>query len=424
MTLEEILKSLGEDGSLDALAPFWDDSMESLPSATPDFLDANCIREARGYAGMDPSEDAPLAEMAERIRKDGVLKRLAWHCRRVLYEETRYPARNAHSWPKLENALGGEAAYFYAVIALASAGHVRAWHRSRNLPEEITRATCSDAARFRPCRVGEQWVCPGSLYWLRHMAVGDLFQIGRHQYILGPFYGRVLLFRHRSSGNVLALSEPGLRYGADGYCDGDGGVNDPRAWTASLSLDERHACGFPVSPPGRAVQHEVRLRLDEWCLILIRDTPVLRMHIPPGAPVPAGETGESMVQAVRFFGRHLPERAFRALACVSWLFNPQLEEILGEASNLVAWQREEYLYPWPAEQPGGLAFIFGYGPFDPATAPRDTRLRRGVVGLLEQGRPWRSGAMVSLPEDLPHFGSQFYRNRWPAVCKQVGLPDA
>lgn len=412
MTLEQVLKHLNEEPSLESLSPFWEDSMACLPLGVPGFLEPSSLREAMDYASVDASEHEPVAKMAEKIAKDAALKRLAWHCRRVLYEERNYPSENVRAWPTLAEALGDEANYFYFVVALAAVDYVRAFHRERGVPEDITRATCTDSGRFRPSNVGVRVNIPGTLPWLRHKAVGDLFRVGRHQYIRGPFHGQLLAFRHRASGDVVALAEAGRCFGSSGHCDGDGGVCDPAAWTAHLQMDEKRAVGFPISPRGHAVRREVQLRLDEWALLLVRDTPVLQMHIPPADPMTLEATAESLRRAARFFWRYFPERPWRAFACGSWVFNPQLQGILGEGSNIAAWQREEYLYPVHSPNPAGLHFIFGFKPFDLATAPRDTRLRRGVVELLESGGPLRNGAMFAFPEDLPHFGSQFYLKGW------------
>jgi hypothetical protein len=124
---------------------------------------------------------------------------------------------------------------------------------------------------------------------------------------------------------------------------------------------------------------------------------------------------------MEFFPRHFPERPFVGFACDSWILNPELTEICSATSNMVLWQRELYLFPVPSNGRAGLQFIFGREDVDPATAPRDTRLRRALLDQLAAGRPLRAGGMFCLAHEAAEFGTQPYRRRWPAVRAALGL---
>ncbi len=423
MKLVQVLRAINEEPAAGVLQPYWRESMACHPADTPDFLNPAALRETMAYTNIDPEEYDPVIRVAGRIAADNALKRLAWHCRRLLFEVDDYPGADIKRWPEMVQALGKDANYFYFLMALASVDYVRELHRKRGLPEDITQATCSDIWRFRPRYAGLRVRVPETLVWLRHAVVGNLFKIGRHQYIRSAFSGPIQVFRHGASGDVVALAEGKLQLNSAGYFDGDSGIRDPRAWTTYLNANERTVHGFPVIPQGYVLRNDIRLRLDEWSLLLFRDTPVLDMHIPPAEPMPLEASVDSMQRALNLFYLYFPERTFRAFSCRSWLFNTQLPDILGCRSNIAAWQREQYLFPTPAPTPAGLPFIFSHTPFDLEKAPRDTRLRQGVAALLERGEPLRNGGMFGLPEDLPHFGNQFYRNGWERVRKRLGLPS-
>lgn len=420
LKLKQVLAAIEEESAAEGLLPFWEESMVSLPDGVPGFLDSGHLREVMEYARIEPEEYDRTVRVAHRIACDGALKRLAWHCRRTLYEEPRVTAKNIKAWPSFSTALGEDAHCFYFIIALAAVDYARSFHREKGIPEKISRDTCADVGRFRPCYVNVRVNVPDTLTWLRHHASGDLFKIGRHQYIRESFRGEILVFKNKNGG-VLALSEGERKYNTRGFCDGDGGVVDPHAWISTLEMDEHQVKGFPVSPYGYAVRQEVCLDLNEWFLVLLRGAPILAMHIPPFEAMPLEATGVSMRDAISFFRRYFPERTFRALTCQSWMFNTQIQEVLGEQANISAWQRETYLYPDPSAEPSGLSFIFGFRPFDIATAQRDTRLRRGVIERLNRGEAWRSGAMFFLSEDVRHFGSQFYIRGWKEICRQLGV---
>ena len=79
--------------------------------------------------------------------------------------------------------------------------------------------------------------------------------------------------------------------------------------------------------------------------------------------------------------------------------------------DIVRFQREFYLYPH-AGGPGFLwAFVFTEKYPDPATAPRDTFLRRAVLDWLGEGKRLFDlpGVMLHPPET---WGSQADMRRW------------
>ena len=110
----------------------------------------------------------------------------------------------------------------------------------------------------------------------------------------------------------------------------------------------------------------------------------------------------SMRQALEFFPRYFPDKPFVGFACGSWILNPELDRIYRPDSNMVLWQRELYLYPL-ANHPNsrsGLHFVFGTNDVDPATAPRDTSLRRALLDHLDAGGRLLGGGMFLLLEDF------------------------
>lgn len=140
--------------------------------------------------------------------------------------------------------------------------------------------------------------------------------------------------------------------------------------------------------------------------------PLLDTHIPAGGGMTPELVRESMQQALEFFPRYFPDRPFVGFGCASWILNPDLEEMLGGDSNMVRWQRELYLFPWPSGPRDGLAAAYDeHEPEDLATAPRDSRLRRAMLERLESGGRLRSGGMFLLTEEFPRYGSRPYRQQ-------------
>ncbi len=166
--------------------------------------------------------------------------------------------------------------------------------------------------------------------------------------------------------------------------------------------------GTPVSPRGVALPRLVRLPKAEWNLALTNGDAVLDMHVPGEGILSIPMLRDAMAEAVPFFERFYPDHHFAAYICDSWLFSPQLADLLGTASNIVRWQREGYMVPGDSDQRDFLAFTFGSNTIDLPTAPRDTRLRRAVIDHLAAGKTLCCGRYILLRPDLERFGTQPY----------------
>ncbi len=126
-----------------------------------------------------------------------------------------------------------------------------------------------------------------------------------------------------------------------------------------------------------------------------------------------GKCGDSLKGAKEFFSRHFPDRRFNAIASTSWIFNPRLQEVLPQHSNLTRFQKEVFLFPVPSTGKDGLWFIFFTEEIHPGRLPRKTSLQRAVADLLEAGGDWRGGGMFCFTEHLEHFGTGFYLKTMP-----------
>ncbi len=415
MKLEDVLARIQEPEVLEALLPHWEESEASFPGETPSFLlPAEALRH-RDYCGFGPEIDPLLLETARRIAADPALSHLAWHCYRLLYEHLDYT--DTPRWPTLQHVLGEAGGVLYLLVVMGMVPRVRAIHQAMGVPDEVTRETCNQvcsvAGVYRRMS-GRLGVTLNTVYWMRHYIAGRLFRLGRFEYMLRPFGGAVEVYRHRQTGAVVALAPDGWRFNGEGQVDGTGGVtDDERGWTASLTRTDDAVAGYPVSPQGMAVRHEVRLPKSEWECVLKQGDTVMEMHIPAGGNMTPERCGDSNHRAAQFFRRFFPDQPARAIVSISWIFNTQLEEITLSSDNLVLYQRELYLFPVPSSGRDGLWFIFLRDDLDPAALPRDTSLRRGVADFLAAGNVWRCGGMFFLADDLDHFGTQHYRSHWP-----------
>jgi hypothetical protein len=262
---------------------------------------------------------------------------------------------------------------------------------------------------------GHWGISPRILGWLLNHWRGELYRLGRLQFVPGRFHGRLRAFRHRRTGAVVALSEEGVRYRADGQVDGAGGVSDAEGgWTAALLETERGVEGCPIAPWGRTFREPAYLPADEWLPVLTPGDGVLDIHIAAGSPMEFDGCGDSLRRALAFFPRHFPDRPFAGFACGSWILDAQFEQLLPATSNLVRFQQEVYLFPGRSGSGTTLRTVFGHGLTlaDLPRFPRETTMQRAFARHLEAGGHFRGGGCFLLKDDLA-WGSQVYRRGWP-----------
>lgn len=416
MNPDEVIAELKEPELLETLRGAWDQAMQDFPApGGPSFLGPGEFLVSREWCGFGDEHDAALRLAAERIRNHPALCRLAWFYAWKIFDAPAPLTIDANDrWPALAATLGGQAGMFFLLIALSLAPRLRRYHRLLGVPESVTRDTCRQVSCFsgnyQRARGGRPGIFTRQIDWLRHYVRDNLyFRIGRFEYWAKPFDAEVMVFRHRRTGRVMALANDGLRFNPRGFID-EPGKEAPGApgWVATLRLENDAIAGFPVSPLGMAERREIRLPFEEWRRVLGPGDPVLDVHIPAGGGMGFDLCGESLRRARDFFSEYFPRRAPMGYVCKSWIFSPCLEECLPPDSNLVRFLRETHLFPFASTNPD-IWFVFFQDKFDPATAPRETRIQRALLDYIAAGNTWRNGGMFFLAEDLPAFGTQCYR---------------
>src|SRR5438105_6626075 len=414
--IEETLQvALGGGEGAALLREGWATSQASLPAMGHlFFLEPSFVAAAGEQAGLAPALREALAAAARQIEAQPAARALAWH----VYHRLRYdPVAEDWSgrrWPLPTPLLGDHAGLLYALALLGGLPELRALYQAHGVPEPVARATLSDvqrcAERFRRHH-GTWGVAPRHLSWLRLHLSGGIFELGRLQFQPGVWWMPARAFRHRTRGAVVALSEDGVRYRADGQRDGAGGVHDPQgAWTARLDLGGEWVVGHRIRPTGQADTEETRLSRAEWVEVLSPGAPVLHLHIPVGRPLELEACRRSLEEALRFFPACFPEVPFVAFSCTSWLLDAQLEKLLPPSSNLVRFLRQMYLLPMVGDGREAFNYVFDGVPADLRKAPRDSALRRALLDHVLGGGHLRGGNCFLLPEDLPRWGSNIYRD--------------
>jgi hypothetical protein len=377
-----------------------------------------------------------LASMARSVRADETLGDIF----AAFHQKTAVQGEWDHSWSPLplkalrspdedvlvQMTLGRRAALFYLLAYLAALPYAEAEYRRRGIDLAILRTTLGDIRTWllHEYELSGVWTFRQFMWIWRHLNC-KLFRLGRLQYILEPFEGGIHAFQRRANGEICLLADPDVPLRADGctlaagrsrpgdpfYRAGAVPVPEEAGWLPTFAARADGWQGYPVSPYGQALKDSVFLPAAEWEQVLQRGDTVLELHIPRKDPFSVADCRDSLAQAFEFFKTCFPERPFRAAACHTWFFTPQLQRLLPPESNIVRFQREFSLYPYPGSPAFLWSYVFGEKVTALAGAPRDTALRRSVLDWLEAGGELfdLAGVMFHGPQQ---WGSQPYMRRW------------
>ena len=417
MRLQDVTAALHLGAHTGGLAQGWDESSGDRPAGGIPCLRPGSLSESCRETYLPQDITALVLKAGARIEASSNLSALAWHCHHRLFH-CNCSAAEMRTWP-LPSHMGPLAGFFYVVVLLSGTSHRRRIHEQRHIPADIVRDTVYDLelcirTERQDKLEGRLGIAPGFLGWLMHEWRGDLYRLGRLQFIPDRFFGKLRAYRHRTTRVVVALAEDGMRFRGDGRFDGAGNVFDERgAWEAQLELSEDAVSGSPISPAGVALQRKVRLPLDEWDQALAPDDPILAIHIPAGPPMAFDRCGESFHQAMAFFPKYFPDRPFLAFACGSWILDSQFQDLLPATSNLVRFQKEMFLFPWPrgsGEMPWQVRLPDGAE--TKHTPPKMTTMQKAFYDHAAKGGRFCAGGSFLLPEDLA-WDRQVYRRQQP-----------
>ncbi|NLZ67741.1 MAG: DUF5596 domain-containing protein [Spirochaetales bacterium] len=119
------------------------------------------------------------------------------------------------------------------------------------------------------------------------------------------------------------------------------------------------------------------------CKVLVKkDSPVLRVHIPQGESLSDSLVEASLQRAKAMYSKE------RLVTCDSWLLDPQLELIASPSSNIVKFMRRftKFVIP-PEEEPQIFERVFGFGytKEDVLKAKANNALQLNIQSCVKQG---------------------------------------
>ncbi|WP_062110033.1 acyltransferase domain-containing protein [Bacillus niameyensis] len=348
-----------------------------------DFLDQDYWDYANEFFGLsEPIIEAFHLEI-DRINRSPELQRLAWELHRRLYDsDESVQEMNARLL-----GMGPEEGMFAAVVYASGLPSLIDKYNSRGIPLHILKDTLSDLEIWMNHHRQKYGVWGLSeLGWLVWHFRGGIFRLGRLQFLPNSYNEKVKVFRNRANGSVVALSDDGVKFSANGQKE------DDHKWTSILEHDGDVVKGNKITPNGTVDREPMELSMKEWELVLEEGDRILEVHIPEGSKMTYELCKDSYRQAKEFAATYLPDQNIKAFTCTSWLLSPQLRQILPESSNIVKFQSDYYCTTLLPDDTQMFERVFGMKLDDLSNAPHDTSLRRALLDYVADGNSVRGGA--------------------------------
>jgi hypothetical protein len=230
------------------------------------------------------------------------------------------------------------------------------------------------------------YYCIRNFSWIWRHLEARLFRIGRMQYLARPFSEEVKAFYNAEENRLLLLADNGMELRANGDMQGVCGKEKTAdGFVTKYEETEEFYIGNAVTPYGKGIKEEIKLKKSDWQKVLDEGDTVLEIHIPRDGDFGLDTVSASYAQAREFFNKYFPELDIKGMACQTWLFTPQLQEMLPQSSKIVQFQRQFYLYPTAGSVNSLWHFVFNELT-EKKDAKGDTYLRSQVLKFLDEDR--------------------------------------
>jgi len=413
-SLASIFKDLHLDSSKAALCEDWPRLTGVSLESAKRFLEPGFVTSMARAAALSTEQTEELVSFAPRIASEPALLAFFAYCLHRVRHDVSLTRSWEEQWPPLDEHLGQDAGLVNVLVMLAALPEALEGFDRIGLPARVVADTLADLRRWMESDVyfqnhGRWGITPWIARWLTKHWRGIMVQLGRLQFSPSRFSGPLEVFRHRTSGQVVALANSGQRLGIDGQAWGPCCGSLEPSWVSERSDTETHFGGHCLDPTGHAERLPVALPKSQWFRVLATGDPMLSIHVPTGGSLAFEDCGDSFRQALEFFPRYYPEVVFKGFATASWLMDPRWGELLAPQSNIVRLQSELFLYPGiQGDNDQIYQRVFGWGVTDARAVEWKTSLQKAVGPVLESGGHFHGGYCFLLKEDLD-WGRQPYR---------------
>lgn len=363
--------------------------------AVPFFLEEQFLSENCKRAEIPADLTAETIALAAEIRKDSLLRGLAWHLYRLFCVLPNFKA-----FPDHIDLTGERTGILYLIIMLSVYPHLKQRMELEGLPQKLADDAMVRCTSLLPNRSvlypGEKGLQGRALPFMLNYKNSPCFRIGRFDYVLTKALSTYPeLFRERATGKYVAMCRSGWKVASDGFLLP---ANDESVPATEFTISGSCAAGLEIDlDKGVVTGKTITVDLNAYERMLPPEANVLLIHIPGGGGMTLEKCKESFLAGREFCKKYYPEQHFAVFGCISWVFNPAWREYIPD-SNMSKLQKSTLAFPFPAAPKSGLYFVFAREDDDRASYPADNSMRRAMLKAWEKGELRSAGMLLPLDE--------------------------
>ena len=220
--------------------------------------------------------------------------------------------------------------------------------------------------------------------WFLLFVYGKLLRVGRLQFEMTTFRGRVRAYRKGDEVRLLLddaeVHRGGMLWGS-AYQDDEAG-----RFHAAITEDGGTVRGYPANAWGECEPEPVTLTGYREALRF--GDPVISVHIPSHAAFDAAACDDAFDRARAIFTACYPEHAFKAFVCYSWMMEKRLRQIMERDTNVTRFADRFAGFPLKSDGVSAVrTFLFHCPEGVPvADFPETTSMQRAVKAWLLDGK--------------------------------------
>jgi GNAT-like C-terminal domain/N-acyltransferase N-terminal domain len=407
MDLKNILFGYYQDGKISELVEKAIPESEKTFPGVGDvwFLQDEFLQKHAELAQIPDNIIVGFLKLKETLVKDDSLVFAMWHFYRVL-RECDYERSIVKDLPDFEKISEKLYPFICLTLLLSAYPGMEKLYAEKAYPRQVLLDTFMDIGIWV-----KQWYRECGIYgvkqepviaWEMGLSRGIIFRLGRLQFHTYDFNYDCRVFRHNTTGKLMALSGDGVRYDQQGLIDGiEDSWDESGHWFSSYSEENGKVAGNLISPDGYAHKEKIELDLNEWSVALQKGDQAINVHIPADGPMSVEACMDSYKRALEFFPKYFPDCKFKSFCCFSWLLDPQFEKLLKETSNIIKFQRSGYLLPFPGSS-ATVGRVFGQEAVKEGIdiVPHDSGMRKSFAAFLRSGGIFHNGMWLLFPQDI------------------------
>jgi len=281
--------------------------------------------------------------------------------------------------------------FLFAILPLVESQYKG--YLEHDLPDEIIKASLNRyqwGIQLEEMRTGKPAFDFLAFRWCLRFAHGRILRIEQLEFemVTDSKYNMIAL-ENKTTGEIKILADnvrvhpSGMIVGAAGFEDDGEADNGNRV--EKVCETEFDYIGCAANKMGRYEAKPTSFLKSEWRKIYSPGDHYVSVHIPRNSKIDDANRHMSYDAAKALFAKLYPEFHPVMMHGSTWIFDPKIEEILGDKSNLVGFKHDFSCYPVASSGTEVIRFVF-FGKYSsPEEYPEDTRLRREVKAYLLAG---------------------------------------